>query len=41
MVEASEMQMQVNLFVSGRNLKKLDLMSQSDPLCHVYEKRNN
>ena len=41
MVEAVNLSMQVNLFVSGRNLKRLDLMSKSDPQCHVYEYRQN
>ena len=40
MVEV-DLSMQVNLFVSARNLKKLDIMSQSDPICHIYEKRQN
>ena len=37
----SAMQMQVNLFISGRKLKDLDTFSKSDPQCRVYEKRGN
>ena len=41
MVEANSLQMQVNLFVSGRKLKDLETFSKSDPQCLLYEKRNN
>ena len=34
---ADTMSMRVNLFVSGRNLKKMDILSESDPKCAVYE----
>ena len=37
----TELQMQVNLFVSGRKLKDLDTFSKSDPQCIVFEKINN
>ena len=37
----ASLQMQVNLFVSGRKLKDLDTFSKSDPRCILYEKRNN
>jgi len=40
MVEAVNLSMQVNLFISARDLKRLDLMSKSDPQCQVYEQRN-
>ena len=29
--------MQIRLFISGRNLKNLDVFSRSDPKCAVYE----
>lgn len=29
--------MKVDLFISGRKLKDLDVFSKSDPLCRVYE----
>ena len=38
MVEASALQMQVNLYVSGRKLKDLDAFSKSDPQCILMEK---
>lgn len=40
MVTANSLQMQVNLFVSGRKLKKMDTFSQSDPRCLLFEKKN-
>ena len=33
--------MQVEIFVSGRKLKNLDVMSKSDPQCKVYEMIDN
>ena len=33
--------MQVTLYISGRNLKNLDVFSKSDPKCEVYEFVNN
>ena len=41
MVSANTLNMQVNLFVSGRKLKDLDTFSKSDPQCLLYEKRGN
>ena len=41
MVDASNLQMQVNLFVSGRKLKDLDTFSKSDPQCLLMERRGN
>ena len=42
MVEAhSNLQMQVNLFISGRKLKDLDTFSKSDPCCILYERKQN
>ena len=41
MVEVNNLQMQVNLFISGRKLKDLDTFSKSDPQCLLFEKRNN
>ena len=35
------MQMQVNLFVSGRKLKDLDTFSKSDPQCQLFEFKQN
>jgi len=32
--------MQVQLFISGRNLKNLDTFSKSDPKCTVFEHLN-
>ena len=40
MVEANSLQMQVNIYVSGRKLKDLDTFSKSDPQCLLFEKRN-
>ena len=40
MVTADTLQMQVNLFVSGRNLKSMDTFSKSDPICLLFEKIN-
>jgi len=37
MVDASQMSMQVNLFISGRKLKDLDTFSKSDPQCWLFE----
>lgn len=34
------LQMQVNLYISGRKLKDLDAFSKSDPVCLVFEKVN-
>ena len=34
------LQMQVNLFISGRKLKDLDAFSKSDPVCLVFEQIN-
>ena len=34
------LQMQVNLFISGRKLKDLDTFSKSDPVCLIFEKVN-
>lgn len=34
---ADTMSMQVNLYVSARKLKDLDVMSKSDPACALYE----
>lgn len=33
--------MQVTLYVSGRNLKNLDVFTKSDPKCEIYEFSNN
>ena len=41
MVEAVNLSMQVNLIISARNLKRLDIMSRSDPQCNVYEWRHD
>ena len=38
---ASSLCMQVQLFISGRKLKNLDILSKSDPKCSVYEMVNN
>ena len=37
---ADTLKMQVNLFVSGRNLKSMDTFSQSDPICLLFEQIN-
>ena len=37
-VPQSELCMRVNLYISGRSLKDLDVFSKSDPVCTVYEK---
>jgi|Transcript_47183 Ca2+-dependent lipid-binding protein len=39
MVLANNLKERVNLFVSGRNLKNLDVMSRSDPRCLLFEKQ--
>ena len=39
MVSANNLQMQVNLYVSGRKLKDLDTFSKSDPICIMQEMR--
>ena len=31
----------VHLYISGRGLRNLDTFSKSDPICRVYEKRQN
>ena len=31
----------VNLYISGRNLKNHNTFSKSNPVCEVYEKRDN
>ena len=42
MVQANTaMHEQVNLFVSGRKLKNLDVFSKSDPKCVLYEQKGN
>ncbi len=41
MVSADNLSMQVNLYISGRNLKDLDSFSKSDPLCLAFEKQGN
>lgn len=33
--------MQIKLYVSGRNLKNLDVLTKSDPRCDIYEYVNN
>ena len=33
--------MAINLYISGRKLRDLDTFSKSDPLCRLYEKKNN
>ena len=33
--------MQLNLYVSARKLKDLDVMSKSDPCCALFEYKNN
>lgn len=33
--------MKLTLYISGRNLKNLDVFSKSDPKCEVFEHRNN
>ncbi len=38
---ADTMCMQVELFISGRKLKDLDSFSKSDPLCKLFEMKNN
>lgn len=31
---------QIQLFISAKNLKKMDMMSDSDPLCQVYHRES-
>lgn len=38
---ASSLSMQVQLFISGRKLKNLDILSKSDPRCSLFEQINN
>ena len=38
---ADTMSMSVNLYVSGRKLKDLDVFSKSDPCCTLFEWKNN
>jgi hypothetical protein len=38
---ASSLSMQVQLFISGRKLKNLDILSKSDPRCSLFEMINN
>ena len=38
---ADTMSMQVDLYISGRKLKDLDVFSKSDPLCRVREWNGN
>lgn len=38
---ADTLSMQLNLYVSARKLKDLDVMSKSDPCCTLYEYKNN
>ena len=37
-IDYNALSMSVNLFVSGKNLKKMDLISQSDPRCIIFQK---
>ena len=37
---ADRLSMQVNLFISARNLPDMDTFSKSDPKCVVYERQN-
>ena len=37
---ANDLQMQVNMYVSGRKLKDLDTFSKSDPRCLLFENKN-
>ena len=41
MEAADTLSMQLNLYVSARKLKDLDVMSKSDPCCALYEYKNN
>ena len=41
MEAADTMSMQVNMYISARKLKDLDVMSKSDPACALYEFKNN
>ena len=41
MVQAAALNERVNLFVSGRKLKNLDVFSKSDPRCILFEKKGN
>ena len=38
---ADTLSMQVNLYISARKLKDLDVMSKSDPCAALYEYKNN
>lgn len=40
MVE-SNLKGKVRIFVCGKNLKRMDLLSKSDPYCQIFEKVNN
>jgi len=40
-VAGGDLQMQVDLYVSGLKLKDLDTFSKSDPACILMEKRGN
>ena len=40
-VSSNNLSMKVELFISGRQLKDLDVFSKSDPQCRVYEFINN
>ena len=37
----ASLSMQVNLYIAGRNLRNLDTFSKSDPICRLFEKRQN
>ena len=37
---ADTLSMQLNLYISARKLKDLDVMSKSDPCCALYEEKN-
>ena len=42
MVTASDrLVMQVNLFISGKKLKNMDIVGKSDPSCFLFESKNN
>ena len=40
-IDELDLSMPVNLYISGRKLKDLDAFSKSDPVCRVYEKKDN
>ena len=41
MMADSSLSMQVNLYIAGRKLRNLDTFSKSDPICRLFEKKQN